>query len=286
VTQKCGRNGYRSSFVLFSQTNQNLSQTIRRLKMLPRGAICPANGITTYQSACTAIILIKNKHIMKSMIIAAACFLLSFKAPAQGFIVLELFTSEGCSSCPPAEELLADIQAKAGGQPIYALAYHVDYWDRLGWKDAFSSHAFSERQYYYSNFFSGQVYTPQLVMNGITQCIGTDATAISRTIKNALADQKPVLNISGKIAADKVILNYKGNGQPLIAFVQKHATISVKRGENEGRTLSHVQIVRELRPYRSTMSLPTGFNPQDWEMIALLQNNSTGGITAAGRVSL
>lgn len=223
---------------------------------------------------------------MKSMIIAAALFLLSFKAPAQGFIVLELFTSEGCSSCPPAEELLARIQAQAGNQPIYALAYHVDYWDRLGWKDSFSSHAFSERQYYYSNFFSGQVYTPQLVMNGTTQCIGSDASVISKTIKNELADEKPVLNISGKIDADKVNLSYRGNGTPMIAFVQKKATISVKRGENEGRTLTHVQIVRELRPYKATMPLPTGFNTQDWEMIALLQNNRTGEITAAGRVSL
>lgn len=223
---------------------------------------------------------------MKAIIIAAACFLLSFKAPAQGFIVLELFTSEGCSSCPPAEDLLARIQAQTGNQPIYALAYHVDYWDRLGWKDAFSSHTFSERQYYYSNFFSGQVYTPQLVMNGTTQCIGSDATTITNTIKNALATEKPTLQISGMINADKVSFTYRGNGQPLIAFVQKHATISVKRGENEGRTLSHVQIVRDLRPYKATMSLPIGFDPQNWEMIALLQNNRTGEITAAGRVDL
>ena len=87
----------------------------------------------------------------------------------KGFAVLELFTSEGCSSCPPAEKLLEQLQNQSEGKPIYILAYHVDYWDRLGWKDIFSNHDFSNLQYEYSSHFNGQVYTPQLIFNGIAE---------------------------------------------------------------------------------------------------------------------
>ena len=90
----------------------------------------------------------------------------------KGFAVLELFTSEGCSSCPPADELIERIQKEAGDKSVYILAYHVDYWNRLGWKDAFSQPEFSKRQYWYHQLFTSQVYTPQLIINGQNEFVG------------------------------------------------------------------------------------------------------------------
>ena len=106
-----------------------------------------------------------------SLAIAGDMFLASVHAGAQasaGFAVLELFTSEGCSSCPPADEALSDISQRAQkeGLPVYALEWHVDYWDSLGWKDPFDSHEATERQYAYARALPSDVYTPQLVVNG------------------------------------------------------------------------------------------------------------------------
>lgn len=212
----------------------------------------------------------------------AAMTLLSLKASSQGFIVLELFTSEGCSSCPPAEELLSKIPPN---KQVYILEYHVDYWDRLGWKDMFSSHQFSERQYQYSQYLSSQVYTPQLVMNGTSECIGSDAAIVNRTINAALsAPAKATLNVQGTIQGGKLTVSQKNI---LVAVVQKSAVIQVKRGENEGRTLTHIQIVRNLHLVKGkeAIDLPAGFNTEDYEIIAMAQNPSTGEMMAASRIT-
>jgi len=217
-----------------------------------------------------------------------------------GFAVLELFTSEGCSSCPPAEELLARIQKEAGNKPIYVLAYHVDYWNRLGWKDIFSSPEYSKRQYQYSQQLPAQVYTPQLVVNGSSEYIGSDETAVSNAIEAALNSAGGAsLNITGQLQSGKLNLNYQvtgntGKGQLLVAVVQKHAVSDVKRGENKGRTLSHVQIVQDLHVFNikpgrqgaEQISLPAGFNKEEWECISMIQNPATGAIEAAARVAI
>lgn len=217
-----------------------------------------------------------------------------------GFAVLELFTSEGCSSCPPADALLARIQQEAGNKPIYVLAYHVDYWNRLGWKDVFSQPQYSKRQYQYSQQLPSQVYTPQLVVNGQTSCIGSDESAVTNAIGEALGNgAAATLGIKAQLQPVKASLTYAisgntGNSQLLVAVVQKHAVSKVERGENEGRTLSHAQVVRELQTLKlrdgkqgtAEINLPENFNAQEWELIGLLQNPATGAINAATRVSL
>lgn len=215
----------------------------------------------------------------------------------QGFAVLELFTSEGCSSCPPADALLARIQEEAGNKPIYILAYHVDYWDHLGWKDAFSSSQFSKRQYQYSQQLSAQVYTPQLVVNGQKELIGSDESAVTNVVKSALnGSSETSLSVHGQLQGGKLDLDYQVTGNTnksrlMVAVVEKHAVSNVKRGENEGRTLSHVQIVRALHEFelgkgQQQISLPEGFNTQDWEVIAFVQNRNSGAISAATHVTL
>lgn len=215
-----------------------------------------------------------------------------------GFAVLELFTSEGCSSCPPADELVARIQKEAGDKPVYVLAFHVDYWNRLGWKDIFSQPEFSKRQYQYHRFFTSQVYTPQLIINGNSEFVGSDENEIRSALKENLnGTPSTILNIKAQQQNGGLKLDYeikgKTNGNQLvIAVVQKHAVSKVNAGENEGRVLSHVQIVRSLQTFDlkqsgiQSIQLPAEFNQNDWEIIGLIQNADTGVITAAARTEI
>jgi hypothetical protein len=217
-----------------------------------------------------------------------------------GFAVLELFTSEGCSSCPPADELVARIQGEAGNSPVYILSYHVDYWNRLGWKDVFSKSEFSKSQYQYSRQLNAQVYTPQLIINGKAEFVGSDAPAITVAIKTALKTKSStVLNLQASLQDKNVNISHQvkgdvGNQRLLLAVVQKHAVSKVTNGENEGRTLSHIQIVRDLYTFDlpagpqgiHNIVVPTGFNTKDWEIIGLLQDRQTGAISSAARATI
>lgn len=219
---------------------------------------------------------------------------------SDGFAVLELFTSEGCSSCPPADELLARIQKEAANTPIYVLAYHVDYWNRLGWKDNFSKAEFSKRQYQYSNQLNAQVYTPQLVINGKSEFVGSDEYAIKSAITSALSHKSSTkLDVKAEVQGGKINVNYsvKDNSstdQLLIALVQKNASSKVTNGENKGYTLRHVQIVHDLYTVenitvgqgKQQIAMPSNFNVNDWEVIAFLQDRQSGAITGAARSAI
>ena len=215
-----------------------------------------------------------------------------------GFAVLELFTSEGCSSCPPADELMAKIQKEAGSKPVYVLAYHVDYWDRLGWRDVFSSPDYSKRQYDYAGQLGAQVYTPQVVVNGKTEFVGSNEAATDYAVNSALSSTATTsLTLRGQIQSRKIIIAYQVSGNSddtelLLAVVQKNAVSKVKRGENQGRTLSHAQIVKGLHSFdlekgkkgEVSVLLPEEFDVSGWEVIGLLQHTRTKAIHAATRV--
>ncbi|MDI3319460.1 DUF1223 domain-containing protein [Pinibacter soli] len=217
-----------------------------------------------------------------------------------GFAVLELFTSEGCSSCPPAEALLANIQQHVAGKPIYILAYHVDYWDRLGWKDPFSDAKFTARQYQYNKQFTREVYTPQLIINGKEEFVGSEGTAIEGAISSALeGSTTATLSVKGYLHKDSLSVSYNFSGivsdqQLVLAVVQRQATSSVRAGENEGKTLSHVQLVRNLYSMKlkgqSTgtfnITLPEQFSAKDWEVIGFVQNKQNGAINAAASIGI
>jgi hypothetical protein len=163
-------------------------------------------------------------------------------------IVVELFTSEGCSSCPPADALLAELASRPG---VLALSFHVDYWDRLGWRDPFSSPAATERQQRYAELLRlATVYTPQMVVDGRWQAVGSDHAEVQRALDAAghTAAEVPVaLAIDGGRAQIKL----GAAGDPasgavlLIGFDRRHVT-AVQRGENSGRTLAHVDVVRGI----------------------------------------
>jgi hypothetical protein len=216
----------------------------------------------------------------------------------KGFAVIELFTSEGCSSCPPADALVAKIQKESKDKPVYILAFHVDYWNRLGWKDQFSSADYSRRQSDYANYLHLQsVYTPQIVVNGETEFIGSEEGTLRNTIKSSLQktpSAQLALSVSN-IDQNEANLKYSTEGIDKntvleVVILQKNAQTKVERGENAGHTLSHVQIVRKLQKVILSgnsgvvnITLPHGFDVQNWEIIGFLQNTSTGAVTGAAR---
>jgi hypothetical protein len=181
-------------------------------------------------------------------------------APARQLVVAELFTSEGCSSCPPADALLQRISADSpvDGVQVLALEEHVDYWDNLGWRDPFSSAAFTRRQSAYADrvFHAGEIYTPQLVVDGAFEAVGSAATAVRSALTRAA--ERPPVNVqlaataSGQRSHVEVTIDVpaavkrKGAADILVAVVQDGLTSHVERGENRGRTLPHAAVVRSL----------------------------------------
>lgn len=216
-----------------------------------------------------------------------------------GFAVVELFTSEGCSSCPPADELMEKIQAENENKQLYILAFHVDYWDHQGWKDRFSDHEFSLRQKQYANWMKLQtIYTPQVIVNGSEEMIGSEAGAVFNAIKRQLAQKaSSSLRLSCKIQNKKAVIHYQGvadqeEAELVLTLVQQSTASSVKAGENAGRNLTHVQVVRKLA--RKSLNgkkevvfyLPDDFNEKGWELVGFVQNLRNGHISQAARFDL
>jgi hypothetical protein len=175
-------------------------------------------------------------------------------------VLLELFTSEGCSSCPPADRLLAIFDHQPiDGAELVVLSEHVDYWDRLGWKDPFSSSQYTARQQEYTNrYHLDGVYTPQLVVDGRFGLVGSDGREASSAIQKALMEQKVPIAISNvarngnqvkaRIELSAATQNLKrGRGVLYVALADNKAESQVARGENAGRSLAHVAVTRVLR---------------------------------------
>lgn len=220
-------------------------------------------------------------------------------APGNGFAVVELFTSEGCSSCPPADELIDQLQSENPNLPLYILAYHVDYWDHQGWKDRFSNRSYTNRQQQYLNWLNLEtLYTPQIVVNGKTENVGSNGKATVNAINDALTHHaEGNISLTAVKKQEEIEVNYQYSGSVnntsiVLALVQKNAESNVTAGENSGRRLPHVQIVRQLKEEdtRSTHSIsikaPADFKTPGWELIAFVQNKKNGQIIAANKSSI
>jgi hypothetical protein len=181
-------------------------------------------------------------------------------------VVVELFTSEGCSSCPPADALLKKLseQQPVPGVQIVALEEHVDYWNHLGWADPFSSSDFSKRQSAYSQIFGRDgVYTPQMVVDGQTEFVGSQSGAAREAILKAAAQPKldVALSLSANSTPDKSVLDVRvGNPQGIsvhgpvdlwLAVTETNLQSNVKSGENSGELLKHAGVVRSLRKIKT-----------------------------------
>ncbi|MCH5598910.1 DUF1223 domain-containing protein [Niabella ginsengisoli] len=215
--------------------------------------------------------------------------------------VLELFTSQGCSSCPPADRLLKQVieQAEVKELNVYALSFHVDYWNRLGWKDPFSKKEYSERQADYVRFMRlRSAYTPQLIVNGKREFVGSDGGALSKALSEALAEKATVnfTAFSVKKKDDKILAEYKLEGDFKntvihLALISSTEVTTVKRGENGGRTLENENVVKAFATkasqeagYISLTDIPADF--KGYSIIAYVQNKDDKKIIGAVKSNL
>jgi hypothetical protein len=235
-------------------------------------------------------------------------------------VVIELFTSEGCSSCPPADEVLSMLvrDQPVRGVQIIGLGEHVDYWDRLGWRDQFSSAVFTARQNDYAQraFHADSIYTPQLVVNGETQVVGSDANKVKQAIAKAAERQARVtlaltfpnggatdgkrpaqipVQLQATVAAGVKL------DEPidlLVAVTEEGLGSHVLRGENRGQDLRHGSVLRTLEPvgtlavkdssWSATHAVAVGkdWNPRQIRLVAIAQGQNSRRIVGAALVPL
>ncbi len=183
-------------------------------------------------------------------------------SPTREPVVVELFTSEGCSSCPPADALLAELDTRQplGAAEVIALEEHVDYWDQQGWKDPFSSAAWTSRQNEYAGkLHNGGPYTPEMVVDGMEGFVGSRGGTARQEIEKAAAIRKTKVEISEvlpapnksvafKISVEKLLsIAPKDTAEVILAITESGLHSSVKAGENNGKELQHSPVVRELK---------------------------------------
>ncbi len=190
------------------------------------------------------------KNPVRSLLLLA-CMAAPLFAEQRTPVLVELFTSEGCSSCPPADRLLIKLHEEQPirGVDVIVLSEHVDYWNRLGWFDRFSSPEYGKRQSWYSSRWPTRVYTPQVVVDGEREAVGGDGPSVVRLIREATLKKKGVVAMTRQGA--ELRLEVSGLRKPrksklMLAIVEDRLESDVSKGENRGRLLRHAGVVRSL----------------------------------------
>jgi hypothetical protein len=227
-----------------------------------------------------------------SLILLACSLALTTTAPQP--VLVELFSSEGCSSCPPADALLRELDLTDPSALV--LEFHVDYWNSLGWRDPFSAAAFSDRQASYARQLTGDdhIYTPQAIVDGRDAFVGSD----SHRLRDALArarHQVPKSQLQITIAGETLDLNATGlpaAGDLWVAVTESNLSTSVSRGENAGRMLHHAPVVRWFQPLgtvqmgswsrKAALHLDPSWRPAHLRVIAVVQDPRTAAVVALG----
>lgn len=185
------------------------------------------------------------------LIVFLTIFTITITAQQKPLVVLELYTSQGCSSCPPADEVLAELK-KTQSNTIIPLSYHVDYWDYIGWKDPFASPEFTKKQRAYNyKFASNSIYTPQLVINGKEHIVGSRRRLVYQKVKQYSQQKDATHTIQlhdVKRSPKQITVDYNIDGKNehnivRLLLVIDERTTSVQRGENSNRTLTNSNIV-------------------------------------------
>jgi hypothetical protein len=226
--------------------------------------------------------------------------------PARKAVVVELFTSEGCSSCPPADELLGHLRQDLSAKNIQVipLGFHVDYWDGLGWKDRFSSANFTQRQERYAQALKVEgPYTPEMVVDGALEFVGNNSGKAQQAIRQeATHPEVATVKISSAVA-DQLGVQVKaatasssGDALVMLAITEDNLSTQVGAGENGGHTLHHTAVVRELRQVGQlrdgslettvALKLPKEWKRDDLRAVVFVQNSSSGKIEGASSVAL
>jgi hypothetical protein len=206
--------------------------------------------------------------------------------------VVELFTSQGCNPCPPADALLGELAARGD---VLALAYHVDYWDELGWRDRFGLPQAVQRQSQYARLLGlASVYTPQLVIDGHDDVLGSDRTRIVRLLSTPRRGVPVTAQVRGHdLVVESAAVPGAAPCDVLVVSFLPETTTAISRGENSGRTLREYNVVRSIRTIgrwpasTATWRLELNSFPADARFVAvLLQEQATGSIVGAARVPL
>lgn len=214
-------------------------------------------------------------------------------------VLLELFTSEGCSSCPPADGLLQklDREQPVAGANLIVLSEHVDYWNQLGWADPFSSPLYSQRQRDYAAHLGGEVYTPELVVDGAKGFVGSDEGEARRAIREALGREKASIRVTAERMQNqgKVRIQIDGaaDGVLYLALAHDSTKSQVLRGENAGHGLSHVAVVYSIAKL-AKLDGGAGFDKEvtvnlsggKTRIVAFAVKAGTGQVTALGQAGL
>lgn len=218
-------------------------------------------------------------------------------------VLVELFTSEGCSSCPPADRLLIDISTR---QPykdaeVITLGFHVDYWDHIGWRDRFSSREYTKRQEEYSRHFRlDSTYTPQIVVDGEREVVGNNRQSVDDAVAGSRAEKAEVRLAleNGQLSVNIDKLATQKGSTVYLAVAESGLRSAVSGGENSGRSLDHASVVRELRSLGRIEAGKNGYTAQvkvpssgDWKLdnlryVVFVQDDATlkvHGVAAIGR---
>ena len=257
--------------------------------------------ILSYSTALMLIALIAVFHLLAPRAESKDNVSTSAGTP----ILVELFTSEGCSDCPPADALLErlDKSQPVAGAQLVALSEHVDYWNGIGWKDPYSSHTYSDRQNAYAGLFRlSSVYTPQMVVDGKFEFVGSDERRALAAAETAAKSEKVSVSFSGAhLESDWVLTVHLDTGQlpssadgrasVLLAVADEKDASHVSGGENGGRTLRHIAVVRSLKKVGS-LDQSNGFSEDvmielphrngSIRLIAFVQDGETGAIWGVG----
>lgn len=269
-------------------------------------------------------VLIIGIGIFGAMVSTLAIWAIGFKAPVANLslvegaaastvagkaspVVLELFTSQGCSSCPPADKLLAELGAQNAvpGVEIIALSFHVDYWNRLGWADPYSSAEYSNRQRDYADFFQDNPYTPQLVVDGSRHLVGSSRAKAQSAIEQVRRITKLDLSMTAQRDGDNLTFAITSptaipadqQVELCFALTLDHTEDQVTSGENAGRKLAHHAVVQLFQvvnlgatgvPLNNTISIPASTLNDQPEMhaVVFLQVKTSREIIGASTVSL
>jgi hypothetical protein len=208
-------------------------------------------------------------------------------------VLVELFTSEGCSSCPPADKALALLQEQQpiANAEVIALGFHVDYWDYIGWKDVYAKREYTKRQENYAQAFRlGSSYTPQMVVDGSLEFVGNSSNKATNAITSSTQNQKGEVELTR--TGDKLSIKITGlpkhsGSTVFLAIAEDNLTSDVKRGENSGSKLPHQAVVRELSEtgsinaeqvaanFETSVNLKSDWKKQDIKFVVFVQENDS-----------
>lgn len=231
----------------------------------------------------------------------STCILIALSTMAQARtapVIVELFTSQGCSSCPPADAYVKDLAAR---KDVLPLSFNVDYWDYLGWKDTLGKAAYSQRQRDYAMRLGLRgVYTPQIVVDGQLEGVGNQRSAIDKLIENCMASAE-TLTIKIARTRTRTTLTVPAAAAipatPATLWLLRYApttTIKIQRGENRGRNITYTNTVREITPLGHWQGQPLIVHVASSDMnghkgdayVVLLQEDNTGPILSAARLTI